>query len=268
VPARSLQDYNKALKLKPDFIAALNNRGIVYLHMGLTDRAIQDFTAALQQKPGYELALYNRGIAYQKKGDRVRAAKDFKQSGRTPPTTWSAGLGTLFSDDSETITRNTGNHIPTINPLSYVPIAPVKIDEQQLAGGNRSSETAKSASNAKSGNAASTFFGNKSVSGDNNLGPAIQELGERIRGKRDPAVTFRNGGDHNSDASIANLTQLIRTDPTNAFAFNARGEEYEKRGDYDRAIQDFTEALQLKPEYPEAKRNLEAAMKAKHAATR
>jgi tetratricopeptide (TPR) repeat protein len=223
----ALQDYNQALKLKADFPQALNNRGVSYLHMGLLDRAIQDFTAALQAKPGYRFALYNRGITYRKKGDSVRAAKDLKQSGPFP----------LFGfDDFDLASRSHTFQIPT---QGWTYIGPLRANESPGPSiGTRSSSSGKPAT----------------------LGSAIQELGNRINnaGKRSYS--------EDPDQSIANLDKLISTDPENAFAFNARGIEYLKKGNYDRAIEDFNEAIRLRPALVDAKINLERAEKAKNTA--
>ena len=44
----ALADCNEALKLKPDYINALDSRGFVQLRMGKYDEAIADYDAALQ----------------------------------------------------------------------------------------------------------------------------------------------------------------------------------------------------------------------------
>jgi tetratricopeptide (TPR) repeat protein len=227
--AHALQDYNQALKLKADFPQALNNRGLSYLHMGLLDRAIQDFTAALKIKPGYRLALYNRGITYRKKGDSVRAAKDLKQSGPFP----------LFGfDDLDLASRSHTVQIPT---QGWTYIDPFRANESP-----RPSISIRSSSLGKPAN----------------LAPAIQASGNRIN----------NAGKHSyseePDESIANLDKLISTEPDNAFAFNARGIEHLKKGNYDRAIEDFNEAVRLRPAFVDAKINLERAQKAKNAAAK
>jgi tetratricopeptide (TPR) repeat protein len=41
--------------------------------------------------------------------------------------------------------------------------------------------------------------------------------------------------------------------------YNGRGIAYYRKGEYDRAIADFTEALRIDPNYTQAKDNLEAA---------
>jgi tetratricopeptide (TPR) repeat protein len=52
-------------------------------------------------------------------------------------------------------------------------------------------------------------------------------------------------GDYNR--AIADFTEAIRLNPNNAEAYNNRGAAYEHKGDYDRAIADFTEAIRLDP---------------------
>jgi len=51
------------------------------------------------------------------------------------------------------------------------------------------------------------------------------------------------------DRTIADLTEAIRLNPTDAQAFAKRGDTYRKKGEYDRAIADLTEAIRLDPKY-------------------
>jgi len=43
-------------------------------------------------------------------------------------------------------------------------------------------------------------------------------------------------------------------------AYNNLGRAYALLGEYDLAIQNYTEALRLKPDYPAARRNLQAVL--------
>ncbi|HEY2915401.1 MAG TPA: tetratricopeptide repeat protein [Candidatus Angelobacter sp.] len=63
--------------------------------------------------------------------------------------------------------------------------------------------------------------------------------------------------------SVEQYTRIIGQDPDNAEAYNERGKAYLSRREYDRAIQDFNQALRLWPYFSEAKNNLEEAKRAK-----
>jgi tetratricopeptide (TPR) repeat protein len=58
-------------------------------------------------------------------------------------------------------------------------------------------------------------------------------------------VAYRLKGDH--DRAIADYAQAIRLNPKFGAAFNNRGVAYDYKGDFDRAIADFDQAIKLKP---------------------
>jgi tetratricopeptide (TPR) repeat protein len=58
-------------------------------------------------------------------------------------------------------------------------------------------------------------------------------------------VAHYNKGDN--DRAIADFSQAIKLNPKNVQAYVARGDVYSKKGDDDRAIADFTQAIQLDP---------------------
>ena len=47
----ALENYNKAIQLKPDYSSAYNNRAILYKAMGQQDKALADYNKAIQLKP-------------------------------------------------------------------------------------------------------------------------------------------------------------------------------------------------------------------------
>lgn len=63
---RAMEDYDRALRLSPDYYVALNNRGVALMSKGELDRAISDFDRAVQLRTDYLGAYYNRGKADRK----------------------------------------------------------------------------------------------------------------------------------------------------------------------------------------------------------
>ncbi|MDR1637026.1 MAG: tetratricopeptide repeat protein [Treponema sp.] len=63
----------------------------------------------------------------------------------------------------------------------------------------------------------------------------------------------------NYERSIKDFTEAIRLDPNFAKAYNKRGEVYNDKGECDQAIADCTEAIRLDPNNKMAKKNLKAA---------
>jgi lipoprotein NlpI len=82
----AIQDFDKALSLKPDTVEALNNRGLAFEQKGDFDRALQDYDGAIRLQPSYASALNNRGLLYrERKGDQGRALQDFDEAIRLRP---------------------------------------------------------------------------------------------------------------------------------------------------------------------------------------
>jgi len=78
----------------------------------------------------------------------------------------------------------------------------------------------------------------------------------------DRAEEHRNKGDY--DRAIADYTEAIRLNPQDALAYNNRGVSYHNgKQDYDRAIADYTEAIRLNPQDALAYSNRGASYNAK-----
>lgn len=67
------------------------------------------------------------------------------------------------------------------------------------------------------------------------------------------AYKFRGNAWINSkgeyDKAIADYTKAIEIDPRYAFAYNNRGLAWGKKGEYDKAIADYTKAKEVNPAY-------------------
>ena len=66
-------------------------------------------------------------------------------------------------------------------------------------------------------------------------------------------VTWREMGDH--DRAIQDYTEAIKLNPNFEQAFFNRGNAYEEKGQLERAIQDYNRAIELKPDYAKAFNN-------------
>lgn len=82
---KAIADYSEALRLKPDFPQALNNRGFIYFGKGDLDKAIADYDEAIRLKPDYSRPYHNRADAYRKKGDVDKAIADYTEVLRLEP---------------------------------------------------------------------------------------------------------------------------------------------------------------------------------------
>jgi tetratricopeptide (TPR) repeat protein len=62
--AQAIEDFSKAIEIKPDDIMAYNNRGSAYAQEGDYIQAISDFTKAIGINPNDPVAYHNRAVAY------------------------------------------------------------------------------------------------------------------------------------------------------------------------------------------------------------
>ena len=63
-------------------------------------------------------------------------------------------------------------------------------------------------------------------------------------------LALEDKGDH--DKAIAEFNEAIRLDPQNAFAYKGRGVAWSKKGEFDRAMTDFDESLRINPKFADA----------------
>ena len=96
---RRWRDCNEALRLRPDFVHALDSRAFVHLKSGRYDEAITDYDAALRIDPNKAASLYGRGMAKRRKHDfaggntdigaartvRADISAEFARYGISPP---------------------------------------------------------------------------------------------------------------------------------------------------------------------------------------
>ena len=60
---RAIKDYNHAIKLRPDDVAALDGRGLAHANQLNFELAIKDYDKSIKLKPDNAQAFYRRGLA-------------------------------------------------------------------------------------------------------------------------------------------------------------------------------------------------------------
>ncbi len=83
--AGAIADYDQAIRLDPDFAAAYNNRGLVRYNQGDLVGAIADYDQAIRLDPDFAAAYNKRGGARQSQGNLAGAIADYDQAIRLKP---------------------------------------------------------------------------------------------------------------------------------------------------------------------------------------
>ena len=76
----AIEAYNKALAIKPDYAEAYNNMGNALQEQGKLEEAIEVFTKALTIRSDYADAYYNMGIVLQEQGKLEEAIEAYSRS--------------------------------------------------------------------------------------------------------------------------------------------------------------------------------------------
>ena len=84
-PEGALADYAEAIRLKPDYAEAYNNRGAVKDKLGRYDDALADYAEAIRLKPDHANPYFNLGTAKAKLGRYDDALADYAEAIRLKP---------------------------------------------------------------------------------------------------------------------------------------------------------------------------------------
>ena len=76
----AIEEYNKAISLKPDYAWLYNGRGHIYYQFGHHQRAIEDYTEAIRLDQNDAMPYNNRGVTYDKLGQYQLAINDYNKA--------------------------------------------------------------------------------------------------------------------------------------------------------------------------------------------
>ena len=222
-PDEKLRFYGEAIRLKPDYAEAFNNRGNARSAKGDHDGALKDYNEAIRLEPDYAMAFYNRGITRKDKGDLEGALKDYNEAIRLKPD---------YADAFADAFNNRGN---------------VRYDKGDLEGALKDYNRAI---RLKPDYALS--FHNRGLArydkGD--LEGALKDYNEAIRLKPDNAKAISNRGElrlHLGDleGALKDCNEAVRLKPDHGEAFYIRGLTRSAMGDKEGAREDENEATRL-----------------------
>lgn len=188
---KAIADYSEAIRLRPEYDSAYTNRGNAYRAIGMYDKAIADYSAVIHLGVDLPYSYYNRANAHQRKDDFGKAIEDYTEAIR------------LRSDFVEAYNNRGSVHM--------------------LMG---------------------------------NLDDALADYTEAIRIRPDFAAfnnrgtVFQKKGD--LDQAVADYTQSILLNPKVSRVYFNRGTARDQQNDYLGAVEDFKRCLKIQPDHPMA----------------
>jgi tetratricopeptide (TPR) repeat protein len=245
---RAIEDYNKAIALNPSYAGAYNFRGLAYKGKGQLDRAIQDHNRAIALQPNKEFFYLCRGIAYGAKGDFDKAIEDYNKSILIEPNKAEAYI---YRGGDYGIKKQNDRALADFNKAIT------------LAPRNPKAYLWRGLFYSTLGQAGEAIFDliKACELGDED---GCEEL-KKIYGitVRNPSVTaseayacvkrgvelFRK---RQYEKAIQEFTKAIDLEPRYFNAFYNRGCSYLAKGNHEKAIEDFSIAIAINPKYGDA----------------
>ncbi|MBN1596226.1 tetratricopeptide repeat protein [candidate division FCPU426 bacterium] len=138
--ARSLENYDQALRLDPENAMAYYERALTYEAMDQSGQALADFDRALALEPENAEYYANRGIFHEAHGSPEAALADFNRALELDPTQGNAYMsrGIMKSDSGDKTGAledfNSAERLLPQNPRVYYNRAVVRIDLEDKQG--------------------------------------------------------------------------------------------------------------------------------------
>jgi tetratricopeptide (TPR) repeat protein len=258
---RAIDDYSKAIELSPNYSSAFNNRGLAWSRKRDLDRAIADYDRAIEIDGKDPLRWNNRALAWKRKGELDRAIADLDQAIRIDAAYTAAytNRGQTFEEKGDIARAKADYRAALAMPQKYGNgrWAHDKARERLAALGPDTPPLPPPAPRA----AAPVPEDDLKVcnSADTKPDEGIAACSRQIESGRlaghELAMVYYNRGTFwyekdDNDKAIADYSKAIEITSTYASAFNNRGNAWSAKGDLERAIADYDRAIEIDPKDP------------------
>jgi len=81
----AIDDYNESVRLQPESVHGYNNRGLAFSRLEKHEQAIEDYNEAIRLKPDNSISYNNRGAAYLALNRYQQAIEDYSEAIRISP---------------------------------------------------------------------------------------------------------------------------------------------------------------------------------------
>jgi tetratricopeptide (TPR) repeat protein len=274
----AIADYTHAVKFNPNHALSFASRGALYQKKGLLNEAIADFTRAIQINPNYDTAFYNRGKAYREQGKMDLSEADFARASALSPDYAELVKSIKTLESSKKTMEKLDKMMANLKSSSSKPLTartPTEEEAYKLyesgAGklfGKKYDEaivdfTRSIELNPKDSNVfafrGDAFF--KKADYDKALADYKKVVAMMPETDREfhialfrTAETYLAKGDYTS--ALVDVNQAVRRSPGDSYAHLLRGRILLSAGKTELAKTDFKKALEIRPDYQQAKEEL------------
>ena len=275
--ADAIADHSEAIRLNPRLSYAFAARGYAYVERGELEKALVDLAESIRLDPNSDSAYYNRGLLHNRRGEFSDALKDFDEAVRCSPERAdrlvARGLCYFAMNDFDRALASFDGAIATepSNPIGYVARSNFyarrgNADKQQRdyqqalsfnpnAGNLRMEVDEWFADKAKIGaeRKQSFYFNNFGLLSPTDPHFSPQQFLSRNAGKTyhqlfQEAKLAHDQGNYEDEIALWNDVVAMNVSAIQAApAIMNRGTAYSARGDLDRALQDYNQAIELDP---------------------
>lgn len=278
----AIEDYTQAIRLNSDDAEAYFKRGNAYAKLKNHQRAIEDYTQAIRIAPNSDGAYLNRGHAHFDLKDYQEAIEDYTQAIRLNPDNAEiyfnrAKAHANLKDYQKAIEDYT--QVIRLNPDDAETYISRGFSHSRLKDYQEAIEDFTQAIRLNPNNTDAYYVRGLARSVLKDDQKAIEDFTQALRIKPDFAEAKRSLADlkdkqnrfqvrnfvtegHKKydrgdyEGAIEDYSEAVRLDPDNAYVYSFRGDAHAKLKDYQRAIEDYTQYLKIKPSDAAAKRLL------------